>query len=293
MWPNYWSFSFSISPSNEYSELISFRIDWFDLLVVQGILKSLLQHHGLKGSVLRCSAFFMVQLSHLYMTSGKTIALTIQAFVDKVMSLLFNTLSRFVIAFLPSSKHVLILWLQSMSTVVLEPKKIKSVTASTFPPYIYHEVMGLDAMIFSSVQFSSVIESCLTLCEHAKLPCPSPAPGPCSNSCPLSQWCHPTSSSSDIPFSCCLQSFPISGSFPMSQFFTSGSQSIGPSASASILPMNIQDWFPLGWTGWISLWSKGLSSVFSSTTVWKHQFFGAQPSLWPSSHICTWLLEKA
>ena len=144
-------------------------------------------------------------------------------------------------------------WLQSPSAVIMEPKKIKSVTASTFPPYIYHEVIGLDAMIFSSVQFSSVIESCLTLCEHARLPRPSPAPGACSNSCPSSQSCHPTSSASDIPFSCCLQSFPASGSFPMSQFFTSGSQSIGPSASASILPMNNQDWLPLGLTVLISL----------------------------------------
>ena len=126
---------------------------------------------------------------------------------------------------------------------------------------------------------------------NARLPCPSPSPGVCSNSCPLSQWCHPTISSSVVPFSC-LQSFPASGSFLMSQLFASGGQSIGASASASVLPMNFQDWFPLGWTGWISLQSKGLSRVFSNTTVQKHQFFGAQPSLWSNSHIHTWLPEK-
>ena len=132
----------------------------------------------------------------------------------------------------------------------------------------------------SSVQFSSsVISGSLWPQElqHARLPCPSPTPRACSNSCSLSQWCHPTISSSVIPFSFCLQSFPVSGSFPMSQFFTSGDQSIG--VSASVLPMNIQDWFPLGWTGWISLQSKGLSRVFSNTTVQKHQFFKAQLSL--------------
>jgi len=116
--------------------------------------------------------------------------------------------------------------------------------------------------------------------QHARLPCPSPTPGACSNSCPSSQWCHPTISSSVIPFSSCLQSFPASGSFPMSQFFSSGGQSIGASASASVHPMNIQDWSPLGWTGLISLQSKGLSRVFSNTTIWKHRFFDAQPSLW-------------
>ena len=121
--------------------------------------------------------------------------------------------------------------------------------------------------------------------QHAKLSCPSPTPGACSNSCPLSQWCNPTISSSVIPFSSCFQSFPAPGSFPMSQFFASGGQSIGASASASVLPMNIQDWFPLGWTGWISLQSKGLSRVFSKTTIQKHQFFGTQLSLWSNSHI--------
>ena len=128
--------------------------------------------------------------------------------------------------------------------------------------------------------------------QHAKPPCPSPTPGAYSNSCTLSRWCDPTISSSVIPFSSCLQSFPTSGSFQMSQLFTGGGQSIGVSASASVLPMNIQDWFPLGWTGWISLLSKGLSRVFSNTTVQKHQFFGVQFSLQSNSHIHTWLLKK-
>ena len=129
-WPKYWSFS--ISPSNEYSGLNSFRIDWFDLLAIQGTFKSLLQHHNSKVSILQHSAFFVVQLSHLYMTTGKTIALTIQTYVGKVVSLLSNTLSRFVMAFLPRSKHLLISWLQSPSAVILKPKKIKSVTTSTY-----------------------------------------------------------------------------------------------------------------------------------------------------------------
>ena len=128
--------------------------------------------------------------------------------------------------------------------------------------------------------------------QHARPPCPSPTPRACSNSCPSSQWCHPTLASSVVPFSSHLQSFPASGAFPMSQFFTSGSQSIGVSASASVLPMNIQDWFPLGMTGLISLQSKGLSRVFSNTTVQKHQFFNNPHSLWSNSHIHTWLLEK-
>ena len=125
-WSKYWSFSFSISPSNEYSGLISFRIDWLDLLAIQGTLKSLLQHPSLKASILWCSAFFMVQLSHPYMTTGKTIALTRRIFVGKVMSLLFNILSRLVITFLPRSKRLLISWLQSPSAVILEPQKPKS-----------------------------------------------------------------------------------------------------------------------------------------------------------------------
>ena len=136
-WSKYWSFSFSNSPSNEHSGLI-FRIDWFDLLAVQGILKSLLQQHNLKASLLWCSAFLMVQLSHLYMLPGKSTALTIQTFVGKGVSLPFNILSRFVIAFLPRCKHLLILWLQSSSAVILESKKIKSITVSAFSLSVYH-----------------------------------------------------------------------------------------------------------------------------------------------------------
>ena len=140
----------------------------------------------------------------------------------------------------------------------------------------------------------SVVSDSLQPCELQpfRLSCPSLSVGVCSNSCPLSQWCHPTISSSVVPFSSCLQSFPASGSFPMSQLFPSGGQSIGASASASVLPINIQGWFPLGWTGLISLQPRGLSSVFSNTTVQKHQFFGAQPSLWSNSYIHTQLLEK-
>ena len=146
-WPKYWSFSFNISPSNEYSGLIYFRIDWLDLLAAQETLKNLLHHHSFKASILRCSAFFMVQLSHPYMTTGKTMALTRWTFVGKVMSLLFNMLSRLVIVFLPGSKHLLISWLQSPSAVILEPKKIKSVTLSIVSPSICHKVMGPDAII--------------------------------------------------------------------------------------------------------------------------------------------------
>ena len=143
------SFSFNISPSNEHIGLISFRIDWLDLLAVQGTPKSLLrQHHSSKATVLWRSAFFMAQLSHPYMTTGKTIALTRWTFVDKVMSLLFYMLSGLVITFLPRSKHLLISWLKSPSAVILEPKNIKSDTVSTVSPSICHEVMGLDAMIF-------------------------------------------------------------------------------------------------------------------------------------------------
>ena len=147
-WPKYWNFSFSISPSNEYSRLISFRMDWLDLLGVQQNHKSLLQYHSSKASILQHSTFFMAQLSHPYMTTGKTIALTRWTFVGKVMSLLFNMLSRLTIAFLPRSKCLLISWLQSSSAVTLEPKKIKSVTVSVVFPSICHEVMGLDAIIF-------------------------------------------------------------------------------------------------------------------------------------------------
>uniref|UniRef100_A0AC11D3T1 Uncharacterized protein n=1 Tax=Ovis aries TaxID=9940 RepID=A0AC11D3T1_SHEEP len=147
-WPKYWSFSFSIIPSKEIPGLISFRMDWLDLLAVQGTLKSLLQHHSSKASILWHSAFFTVQLSHPYMTTGKTIAFTRWTLVGKVMSLLLNILSRLVITFLPSSKRLLISWLQSPSAVIWEPKKIKSDTISTVSPSISHEVMGPDALIF-------------------------------------------------------------------------------------------------------------------------------------------------
>ena len=144
-WPKYWSFSFSITPSNEYSGLISFGMDWLDLLAVHGTLKSLLQHHSSNASILRCSTFLIVQHSYPYMTTGKTTALTRQTFVGRVMSLLLNILYRFVITFLPRSKHLLISWLQSPSAVILEPRKIKSATVSTVSPCIFHEVMGPDA----------------------------------------------------------------------------------------------------------------------------------------------------
>ena len=146
-WPNYWSFSFSISPSNEHPGLISFRMDWLDLLAVQGTFRSLLQHHSSKSSIFWFSAFFTVQLSHPYMTTGKTIALTRQTLVGKVISLLFNMLSRLVITLLPRSKCLLISWLQLPSAVILEPPKIKSDTVSTVFPSISDEVMGPDAMI--------------------------------------------------------------------------------------------------------------------------------------------------
>ena len=158
-----------------------------------------------------------------------------------------------------------------------------------------HFAIYIDTCIKSycrpSVQFShSVTSDSLQPhgLQHFRLPCPSPTPRVCSSSCPLSRWCHPTISSSVIPFSCCLQSCLASGSFPMSQLFVWGGQSIGALASASVLPVNIQDWFPLGWTGWISLQSKGLSRVFSNTTLQEHQFSSAQPSFWSNSHIPSW-----
>ena len=147
---------------------------------------------------------------------------------------------------------------------------------------INFRMVDISDIIKGSVQFShSVMSDSIWPhgLQHVRLPYPSPTPGACSNSCLSSQWCHPTISSSVVPISSCLQSFPASGSFPMSQFFTAGGQSIEASASASVLPMNTQDWSPSGWTGWISLLSKGLSRVFSNTTVQKHQFFGTQLSL--------------
>ena len=154
MWPIYWSFSFNISPSNEYSGLISFRMDWLDLLAVQGTLKSLLQHHSSRASILWCSAFFIVQLSHPYMTTGKTIALTRQTFAGKVMSLLFNMLPRLAIPFLPRSKHILISCLQSPSAVILEPPKIKSLTASVVSPSMpWSDGTGCHDLSFLNVEF--------------------------------------------------------------------------------------------------------------------------------------------
>ena len=154
---------------------------------------------------------------------------------------------------------------------------------------------AIPSHLFSSVHLScSVVSDSLRPhgLRHIRFPYPSPTPSAYSNSCPLSLWCRPTISSSVVPFSSCFQSFSASGSFPRSQFFISGGQSIGVLASASVLPMNIQDWSPLGLTGWISLRSKGLSRVFSNTTVQKHQFFGAQPSSQSNSHIHTGPLEK-
>ena len=178
----------------------------------------------------------------------------------------------------------------SYSSAILGPP-----TGRFFTNWAITEILKIHTFSSASVQFShSVVSDSLRphALQHTRLPCPSPTPGGCSNSCASNQWCHPTISSSVIPFSSCLQSFPASGSFPMNQFFTSGGQSIGVSVSVPVIPMNIQDWFPLGWTSWISFQSKGLSRVFSNTTVQKHQFFSAQLSLWSNSHIHTWPLEK-
>ena len=324
-WSMYWILSFSISPSNEYSGLISFRMDWMDLLTVQGTLKSLLQHHSSKARVFWCSAFFIVQLSHPYMTTGKTIALT-RTFVGKVMSLLFNMMSRLFITFLPRRKHLLISWLQykdnskywnynivqclshvwlsvtpwtvtCQAPVPMEFSRQEYWSGEPFPSpggltnlrtdpgsaalQAYFLLSEPQRLLGLSVQFSrSVVSSSLQphARQHSRLSCPLPTPRACSNSCPLSRWYHPTISSSVIPLSSCLQSFPASGYFLMSQLFASSGQGIGASASASVLPVNIQDWFPLGLTGWISLQSKGLSRVCSNT-VQKHQFFSVQLSL--------------
>ena len=170
-WPEDWSFSFNISPSNEHPGLISFRMDLLDLLSIQGTLKSLLQHHSSKASILQCSAFFIVQLSHPYMTTGKTIALARQTFVAKVMSLLFNMLSRLAITFLPRSKYLLISWLQSPSAVILETPKIKYLTGSIISPMYCHEVMGPDAMIlvFECWVLSQLFHSPLSLSSRGSL----------------------------------------------------------------------------------------------------------------------------
>ena len=173
-WPKYWSFSFSISLSNEHPGLISFRMDWLDLLAVQGTLKSLLQHHISKASFLQPSAFFILQFSHPYMTTRKTIALSRWTFVSKVMSLLFNLLSRWVITFLPWSKCLLISWLQSSSSVILEPTKLKSVTVSTVSPSICHEVMGPDAriLVFWMLSLSQLFHSPLSIWSRGSLVLP-------------------------------------------------------------------------------------------------------------------------
>ena len=170
-WPKYWTFSFSIIPSKGIPGLISFRMDWLDLLAVQGTLKSLLQHHNSKASILQRSAFFTVQLSHPYMTTGKTIALTRRTLVSKVMSLLFNMLSRLVITFLPRSKRLLIAWLHSPSAMIWEPPKLKSDTVSTVPPSISHEVMGPDATIFVfwMLSFKPTFHSLLSLSSRGFL----------------------------------------------------------------------------------------------------------------------------
>ena len=160
---------------------------------------------------------------------------------------------------------------------------------TTEPPLLFcRSIMSNSLPLVSGLMSPLVLRGL----QHARPPCPSPSPGVCSNWCSLSRWCHPTISSSVGPFSFCPQSFPASGSFLMSHFFVSDGQSIGASASASVLPMNIQGWFSLWLTGLISLLSKGLSTVFSNTTVQKHQFFGTQLSLWSNSHLQTWLLKK-
>ena len=204
-----------------------------------------------------------------------------------------------------STCHVILVMLSLTSWLrlwvciqLLVPTSVESITDSRsgkeYVKAVYCHPAYL-TYIQSSVQFShSVVSNSLRPHEpqHARPPCPSPTPRVHPNPCPSSRWCHPTISSSVVPFSSCPQSFPASGSFEMSQLFTSGGQSIGVSVSISVLPMNTQDWSPLGWTGWISLQSKGLSKVFSNTTVQKYQFFGPQLSSQSNSHIHTWLLEK-
>ena len=186
-----------------------------------------------------------------------------------------------------------------MSSQISISGKRRITSSFLFRKFSWQMCYNVKSFFFSvieiSVQFSfSVMSDSLRPhgLQHTRLPCPSPTPGACSNSCPLSRWCHPTLSSSVIPLSSHIQSFPASGSFPMNQFFASSGQSIRASASASVLPMNIQDWSPLGWTGWISLQFKGLSRVFSNTTVQNHRYFSAQLSSWSNSQIHTWLLEK-
>ena len=247
-WPKYWSFSFSISPSNEYSGLISINIIYY-----------------LKPFPVPATLAFPPSFKQA--ANQNPSSLEPRANAATVWSPVFTT-----------SFHC-------------------SLTTLSLPTHSYFLRDGESSVFsfLSSVQFScSVVFDSLQPhgLQHARIPCPSPTPRAYSNSCPSSRWSHPTISSSVIPFSSCLQSFPESGSYPMSKFFASGGQSIAVSALASVLPMNIQDWFPLGWTGWIFLKSKWLSRVFSNTTVQKHQFFGTQLSLQSKSHIHTWLLEK-
>ena len=287
------SFSFSISPSSEHPGLISFRMDWLDLLAVQGTLKSLLQNHSSKASILQHSAFFFIQLSHPYMTTGKTVGQNIgisasasvlprniQGWFPLGLTGLISFLSRGLWrVFCWTSLKTSILWhsaffMIQFSHPYMTTGKTIALTRWTFVGKVMSLLFNtLLMLVIAFLPRSSSVQlfSCVWLfathgLQHTRLPCPSPTPESCSNSCPLSWWCHPTISSSVISFSC-LQSFPASGSFTISQFFISGGQSIGVSASASVLPMNIQDWFPLWLTGWISLQSKGLSRVFSNTTV--------------------------
>ena len=192
-----------------------------------------------------------------------------------------------VIPFLPNRQ-----W--GKQTLWIFPGRLALTPRSALAMHDFGQAISF-TVLFTSVQFShSVVSDSLRPhgLQHAKLPCLSPTPGACSNSYPSSRGCHPTIASSVFLFSSCFQFFPASGSFPMSQFFASGGQSIGASASTSVLPVNVQDWFPLGWIGCISLQSKGLARVFSNTTVQKHQFFDAQFSSWSNSHILTWLLKK-
>ena len=197
-----------------------------------------------------------------------------------------------------TSKASILEWVAiSFSREFSKPRNLTHVSCVSWTGrwILYHCATWKALPWHSSVQFShSVVSDSLWphRLQHTRPPCSSPTPTAYSNSCPSSQWCHPTISSCVIPFSSCPQSFPASGSFPMSQLFASGGQSIAVSASASVLPMNTQVWSPLGWTGWISLLSKGLSRVFSNTTVQKHQFFGTKLSFESSFHIHTWLLEK-
>ena len=194
-------------------------------------------------------------------------------------------------------------WLKSLSQLndTLPPIDVDACWSVSFPIIILHRFFHFFQSGRCKIMlwwWCSVTQSCPTLCDPMDYSMPgfcvlhSPSPGACSNLYPLRRWCHLTILPSAVPISSCLQSFPASTSFPTCQFFASGGQSIGASASASVLPMNIQDWFPLGLTGFISLQSKGLSRVFSSATVQKNEFFSAQPSLWSNSNICTWLLEK-